>query len=89
MRQLVLSVYDSKTDTFFPPFHVRNEATGVRYFEEQVRDPASQIHKFAADFTLFALGHFEDANGSFELFDAPRSVVSAYSIKSNIAKESE
>lgn len=88
MRSLVMSVYDSKTDTFFPPFQVRNEATGVRLFEEQVRNPETQIHKFAADFTLFALGHFEDSDGSYELFDAPRSVISAYSIKSNIEKES-
>lgn len=85
----VFAVFDSKAESFFPPVYFRNAALAIRAFEVGVSDKEHDFYKHAEDYTLFELGTYEDANGSFELFDAPKSIVGAYALKATLAKRAE
>lgn len=69
MLVTVLSVYDSRTETYGPPMFVRHVNEGVRWFQDEVagkNDPASRFAKHPEDFRLCQLGFFDDTAGRLE-----------------------
>lgn len=59
----VFSVYDSKAKVFSQPFYALNEDVAVRMFQASVNDRSTQFWKYPEDFTLFAVGGFDDNKG--------------------------
>lgn len=68
------AIYDSKARAFMQPFFSLNHDTARRATATAVNDPGSMLHKFPEDFTLHALGQFEDENGAFLLTKAPENL---------------
>lgn len=68
-QQLMFTVYDSKAETFMPPFFVPAIGLAIRAFEDCVNSDDHHFGKHPADYTLFALGEFNTDTGSFELKD--------------------
>lgn len=63
MKMIIFSVYDSKAQSFLPPFFMQNDGMAVRIFSECANDKEHQFGRFSSDFTLFAIGEFDDATG--------------------------
>ncbi len=67
--QLMFTVYDSKAETFMPPFFVPSKGLAIRAFEDCVNSEDHHFGKHPADYTLFYLGEFDTDIGAFALGD--------------------
>ena len=63
--QLMFTVYDSKAETFMPPFFVPSKGLAIRAFEDCVNSNDHHFGKHPADYTLFYLGEFNSDNAAF------------------------
>lgn len=77
MTVKLCTVYDSKGECFMPPNCYKNLGEALREFEECANDPKSKISKWAADYTLFELGTFDEATAKFVIHTAPVSLGNA------------
>ncbi len=65
MKLQVFSVFDSKAEAFIQPFYSQTVGTAVRSFEQALQNEEHEFRKFAADYTLFHLGEFDQEEGHF------------------------
>lgn len=56
-------VRDNAIGAFLPPFFTRSRGEALRSFSEAVNDEKHQFHRHAADYTLYAIGAWDDTNG--------------------------
>lgn len=69
MTLKVYSVFDSKAGAFLQPFFCVNRAVALRSFMTAVQDERSEFHRYAADFTLFEVGEWDQMDGKLSCFD--------------------
>jgi len=60
---VIFSVHDSKAEAFIQPLFAPTIAVGKRMFEAAVNDESTEFHRYAGDYTLFAIGEFETESG--------------------------
>jgi len=60
MIHKIYSVYDSKAETYTPPFFQHREAMAIRTFSDCVNDPGHTFGMHPEDYTLFHLGEYDD-----------------------------
>lgn len=60
----VYSVYDSKAEAYLIPFFASTDAVAMRMFTQAAADPNHNFHQFAADYTLFHIGEWDEEKGS-------------------------
>lgn len=70
MKHRMFSIYDSKGEFYSPPFCQKTVGLAIRAFKDTAADRSTSISAHPEDFTLFALGEFEDRNGTFEIQQA-------------------
>ncbi len=71
MKLLAFSIYDSKAEAYLQPFFSQTIGTALRDFEAAVNTEDHQFAKYAADYTLFHLGDFDQGNAEFNLLPSP------------------
>lgn len=74
MKVKVFAIYDSKAEAYLPPFFMKSKGEAIRALTSHVNDPQHNFNKYAADFTLFELGSWDDSNTTFELHHTPHSL---------------
>lgn len=74
MFYTVCSVYDDAAKAFLPPFFVQSRGIAVRSFTDAVNSRDHQFSMHPADYTLFVLGQYDDADASFNLYATPESL---------------
>lgn len=74
MQHKVFSVYDSKVEAYLPPVFNTSRGAMLRAVEEAVNNKDHQFSKYAADYTLFELGTFEDTTCTFQFHLSPLSL---------------
>lgn len=89
MNEQVFTVFDSKVGEYNRPFFARSIGEALRMFQDTVDDPKSQLHKHAADYTLFHLGEYDGESGQFHNLDSPRSCGVALEFKKQYEIPSE
>ncbi len=62
----VFAVYDSKAGYYSRPFMFQSRGEAIRAFTESANDASHQFCKYAADFTLFQVGTYDDQTGLHE-----------------------
>ncbi|AXH73795.1 MAG: nonstructural protein [Microviridae sp.] len=67
MVKVLCSVYDSKARVFSAPFCSPHIDVAIRDFTRAVNDPATDLYKFPADYTLVHIGQFDDLTASVEI----------------------
>lgn len=82
--KLVYSVFDAKAEGFLPPIFVDAKGIVMRMFVAAANDSSHDFCKFAEDYTLFELGEFNDRTGYMDLYDGPRSVATALSVRKEV-----
>lgn len=65
MKHKVYTVFDSKAQIFMQPFYMRADGEAVRAFRASLARPDHQFARDPGDYTLFAIGEFDDDNGRF------------------------
>lgn len=63
MQLRAFTVYDSKVEAYLRPFFMHTDAEAIRAFKDTVNDGQSPFCKHPEDFTLFAIGHFDESDG--------------------------
>lgn len=74
MIRKIYCVYDAKAEAYLQPFFCDSKGLAIRGFTDEVNKPTSPFNKWAADFTLFELGSFDDSSAKFLLHSTPISV---------------
>lgn len=77
MRHLIVSIYDAAATTFSLPMYMVTKGAAVRSFSDAVGDDKSPFCAHPEDYTLFALGTFDDTSGEFVTLSAPEKVITA------------
>lgn len=60
----LVSIYDAKAQAFMKPIFFDNHAMAIRAFRAATLEEGSDFHRFAEDYTLFAIGEFDPNDGS-------------------------
>lgn len=60
------TLFDKKAVVFSSPFASANDVFAIRAVTNIANDLSHSVGQFPADFGLFKIGTFDDANGSFE-----------------------
>lgn len=84
MKLKVYSIYDSKVEAYLNPWFAQAKGEAIRALTELVNDSKTNIGKYPADFTLFELGEYDNANAQFNLHSAPVSVGVAIEFKNSV-----
>jgi hypothetical protein len=71
MKKKIFTVYDDKSEAYLQPFFLDTKGQAVRAISDCVADSNHQFCRHAEDYTLFELGEYDDASGSFDLYSAP------------------
>lgn len=77
MKLQVVSVRDSKTETFNQPFFARTIGEAERSFSELTKDPKSFVSKYPEDYDLYKVGEYDDQTGLLTALDTPQHVSKA------------
>lgn len=64
MKHNIYAVYDSKSESYTPPFFQHTEPMALRTFADCCNDPGHTFGKHPGDYTLFDLGVYDDATGT-------------------------
>ncbi|AXH75849.1 MAG: nonstructural protein [Microviridae sp.] len=78
----IYTVYDSKAEAYLPPFYAPTDGSALRSFATAAQTPDHEFHKFASDYTLFAIGTFDDQSATIE-YHTPRSLGVALEYKNS------
>ena len=79
----VFSVYDAKAEAYLPPMFFQSRGVAIRSFGAAAADEKHDFHRFAADYTLFELGDFDENSGKFSLLSAPVALGNALELRSS------
>lgn len=79
MKLSIFSVFDSAAGAFLQPFFAPAVGSAVRSLTDAVNDDKHEFSKHAADYSLFILGSFDDADGTIE-HSKPEHIVNCLSL---------
>lgn len=68
--QKVMSVFDSKVEGYLPPQVFVTVAVAVRSFKFAANSEGNDFSRFAADYTLFEIGEWDDQAGTMQMHEA-------------------
>jgi hypothetical protein len=80
MKIQVFALYDSAAGIYSQPNLIVSEKMAIRAFEEACRDPQSLCSKYPADQSLWHLGCYDDAAGTFENLKVPLCLARAHEV---------
>ncbi len=66
MKKLLISVKDSKAESWSAPFVADNKAVALREFGTLVQDGRTLVGQHPADFDMFVVGVFDTALGQVQ-----------------------
>lgn len=77
MKLGIFAAYDAAVRAYLQPFFVRSKGEAIRSFTDAVNDEKGMFNRHAGDFALFALGEFDDGDGSVSTLSVPQRIVTA------------
>lgn len=66
MKLQVYSIYDLKTQVFFPPMLFHNEGHARRDILSEIKKGGGMMREYPADFELWRVGDWQDDTGQVE-----------------------
>jgi len=88
-NQLIFSIYDDKAEAYLQPFILPAPGLAIRQvinasqatkIENGVEVP-SDFNRYAADYTLFELGQWNEMSGQIEMYSTPRNLGTALQLR--------
>lgn len=68
MRMVICAVRDAKAEVFMQPMFFQAPAQARRAFGDAVNDPKTDFGRHPEDYTLFALGEWDEFEGKIEMY---------------------
>lgn len=65
MIHKVVAIYDRKAEAFLKPVFVQSNGAALRSFGDAVNNPETEFSKHPEDYTMFALGEWNDGSGVY------------------------
>jgi len=81
MIHKMYAVFDSAAKFYHMPFYQKTEAEARRTFTSWCNDPKTPYNVNPDDYTLFALGEWDDQSGTLHSLDTPIALVKANALK--------
>jgi hypothetical protein len=81
-------VYDSKAEAYLPPFFMKSKGEALRAIEEECLNPKSNFNKYAADFTFFEIGQWDELTSQFDIYESKVCIGEALIIR-NVAIQNQ
>jgi len=66
MIHKIFAIYDEKAKAYLPPFFLPESGMAIRSFKDCINSNDHQFGKNPEDYTLFTLGHYNDASASID-----------------------
>lgn len=79
------SVYDEKTEVFFPPIYCHTDGQAIRHFKVQFANPETLYNQFPSDYKIYRVGKFNDNDGALNGLQIPELIISGMDL---VKKES-
>lgn len=73
----IYSIKDIKAEVFDRPFYLQNRAIAIRSFTDEANNPQSLINKHPEDYDLYEIGHYDDTDAGFTIYDKPELILNA------------
>lgn len=80
MNRSLYSIFDCKAEAYLPPFLATNDQVATRMVAATANNSASDLHNFAADYTLFRIGIWDESAGLIHMEAANINIGSVQSI---------
>ena len=80
MIHKIYAVFNSKSEAYSLPFYYQHEGQATRTFSDWVNDSNTPYGKHPEDYTLFAIGEYDEVTGSITQ-DKITSIVNAVQLK--------
>lgn len=77
MTLIICAVKDKTVTAFMPPFTARNTREAERMFMTTVNQKGHVFNVHPKDFSLYALGEFDETTGDIEKYTEPEYINSA------------
>lgn len=74
MKHKIFAIYDEKAAAFFPPFFLPEEGMAIRTFTDAIAQEGHPFNAHPADYTLFNIGAYDDADAKIISQKAPISL---------------
>ena len=81
MKMIQCAIFDSKAEQYGKLIPFPNEAVAERTFEYIVNDEQTEFFKNPEDYTLMALGEYDDETGTITNYEANRAIAAAITLK--------
>jgi hypothetical protein len=73
----IFSIYDAKAQAYIQPFFSPTNGTAIRSFQSACNETNSNFNRYAADYTLFEIGEWEEQHGNITPHDLKKSLGTA------------
>lgn len=73
----VFVIYDKKAQVYENPRLYRNSPEAIRAFTVAASDAGSDFHKYAEDYELYFVAHYDDITGRYESIERPELCITA------------
>lgn len=73
----IFTVYDEPAGAFLQPFFEKTRATAIRSFMDACSRPDHQFVTHSSDYTLFAVGDFDEVTGLITAYPVPERIIGA------------
>lgn len=83
----IFTVFDSKAETFMPPFTMETKGLAIRNFQDLVNNPQTIFCNHSEDFTLFEIGEFSKDKGTINMYDTKISLGVGIEFKKELKNE--
>lgn len=77
MIQQAFSIFDTAAGVYSPPFFQITKGLAIRIFTDTANDKTNAIGLHPNDYTLFAVGTFDDNTGMFRPEPTPLPIIKA------------
>lgn len=89
MNLKMFSVYDSKIEAYMAPIFCRTNGEALRRFEATAAQEDHDFNLHAADFTLMAVGEWDDEKGIITNYEANISLANALEFRNQLNPSAE
>ena len=72
MNRLIIAIRDDKTESFGQPQFVKTKGEAIRMVQQAVNgqpDANNALQNYPEDFTIYAIGEYDDDTGAIKGFD--------------------
>lgn len=71
-KHKIFTIHDAKAACYLPPFILQTTGLAIRAITECANNPEHNFGRYPADYTLFEIGTFHDADGMITPYPAPK-----------------